>query len=111
MGPRTDEDHLPNAAAGAKDVPRQGARPGSPTAPSVTSRAGQVLRVLLVSLLVGWAALEVQLRLFHVRGSTINVFKDFHRGDGRLGWTGRPGVALRFRERSFDVLEIGRAHV
>lgn len=104
MGPRTDQDRPPNAAPGAKGEPARHARPEPRRATSVGRRAGQVLRVLLVSLLVGAAALEIQLRLLRVRGSTINVFKDFHRGDARLGWTGRPGVALRFRERSFDVL-------
>jgi len=104
MGPRIDDDRLPAAALRAeRGVP--GSVPGSrPDGPRRAGRVGQALRVLLVSLLVAGAALEFQLRLFGVRGSTINVFKDFHRGDGRLGWAGRPGVALRFRERSFDVL-------
>ncbi|MFM7142808.1 MAG: SGNH/GDSL hydrolase family protein [Alphaproteobacteria bacterium] len=104
MGPRTDESRLSAGADGNLAGDPAGPRSERAGERSLVSRLGTFLRVLLVSLLVGGLALELQLRLFGVRGSTINVFKDFHRGDGRLGWTGRPGVALRFRERSFDVL-------
>lgn len=104
MGPRTHENRpaaVADQGAGGSFASPPGKRGGRD---SRAGRAAVVLRVLAVSLLFAMAALEVQLRLFGVRGSTINVFKDFHRGDGRLGWTGRPGVALRFHERAFDVL-------
>ena len=104
MGPRTDDDRLPAGADGAGTGTPRGPRRDRSGKRSLARSLGTASRVLFVSLLFGMAALEIQLRLFGVRGSTINVFKDFHRGDGRLGWTGRPGVALRFRERAFDVL-------
>ena len=104
MGPRTDDDCLPAGADGAGTGTPRGPRRDRSGKRSLARSLGTASRVLFVSLLFGMAALEIQLRLFGVRGSTINVFKDFHRGDGRLGWTGRPGVALRFRERAFDVL-------
>ena len=104
MGPRTHEDRPAAGADGEGNGSSSGLPGKGDGRRSLSSRAATVLRVVLVSLLFAMAALEIQLRLFGVRGSTINVFKDFHRGDGRLGWTGRPGVALRFRERAFDVL-------
>ena len=105
MGPRADENLRGHGAVASEAGGPHDDAPGrSPNVPSRWRALGQVLRVLAVSLLVGWAALELQLRFLRVPGSAINVFKDFHRADARLGWTGRPDVALRFRERSFDVL-------
>ena len=71
---------------------------------SFAARFGRAIVATTAALLLGWATLEVALRLSGVPAGVVGIFDDFHRGDGRLGWTGQPDVALRFRRGSFDVL-------
>lgn len=62
------------------------------------------LSFALFVLVVGFVALETQLRVINVPGSVLGVIRDFRIADTRLGWRGRPNVRLRFRENAFDVV-------
>ena len=104
MGSHEEGDRTSRVAEGATDGSPLTPRASSVSRRSAARRAGAALLAVLSSLLVGWAALEVTLRLAGGPGEVVAIFPDFHRGDARLGWAGQPDVALRFRREGFDVL-------
>jgi lysophospholipase L1-like esterase len=62
------------------------------------------LSLALFGLLVGFACVEVFLRVTDPQIEIFNPLHGFHEGDTQLGWRGKPNIRRRFHRQDFDVL-------
>ncbi len=58
---------------------------------------------LVLSLLVGFALVELLLRILDYTPAVSSPLSGFHRTDPDLGWRGVPGYSGRFKTRLFDI--------
>lgn len=64
----------------------------------------RILGVTALVLVVGFAGLELNLRLFGGPIEIFNPLNGFHEGDPVLGWRGQKNITRRFHTPEFDVL-------